>query len=319
MKRVAILDDYQGVATTMADWSALDGRVEVHQFRDHAADDDELVQRLQGFQVVVAMRERTAFPRAVIERLPDLELLVTTGPFNAVIDVAACDDNGVVLCGTGGALHNTSELTWALILACARHIPTEDANVHQGGWMTTVGADLYGRTLGLVGLGRLGGLVGTVGKAFGMELVAWSQNLTAERAAEAGARLVTKDELFATADVVSIHLVLSDRTRGLVGERELRSMKRSAIIVNTSRGPIIDEDALARVMADRAIAAAGIDVFGTEPLPLDHPFRSLDNMVLTPHLGYVTDGCYRIFFRDIVEDIAAWLDGQPIRVVARPS
>jgi phosphoglycerate dehydrogenase-like enzyme len=319
MKRVAVLDDYQAVATTMADWSGLDGRVEVHQFRDHLHDPDELVARLEPFEVVVAMRERTAFPRSVVERLPNLELLVTTGPFNAVIDVAACNDHGVVVCGTGGALHNTSELTWALILACARHIPTENANVHEGRWMTTVGADLLGRRLGLLGLGRLGGLVGAVGKAFGMELVAWSQNLTEERAAEVGARLVTKDELFRTADVLSVHLVLSDRTRGLVGEAELRSMKPSAILVNTSRGPIVDEDALARVMAEGVIAAAGIDVFGTEPLPLDHPFRSLSNMVLTPHLGYVTDGCYRIFFRDIVEDITAWLDGAPIRVVAPPA
>jgi phosphoglycerate dehydrogenase-like enzyme len=315
MRRVAILNDYQGIARDYADWSIVDDRVETEQFREHIADPDALIDALQPFHVIVAMRERTALPRAVIERLPNLELVVTTGPFNAAIDGDVLRERGIVYSGTGGALHNTAELTWALILACARQVPREDRNVKNGGWMLTVGKDLHGQTLGLCGLGRLGSIVANVGNAFGMNLIAWSQNLTAERAADAGATLVTKDELFAQSDFVSIHLVLSDRSRGLVGERELRSMKPTAYLVNTSRGPIVDEDALARVLNDRVIAGAGLDTFGVEPLPPDHPFRSLDNVITTPHLGYVTEGCYRIFFHDIVEDIAAWLDGKPIRLV----
>jgi phosphoglycerate dehydrogenase-like enzyme len=315
VKRVAILDDYQGVATEYGDWSRLDGRVEVTTFREHAADEAELVERLRGFPIVVAMRERTPFPQTVLEQLPDLELLVTTGPFNAAIDIVAAAARGVVVCGTGGVAFNTSEHTWALILACARHIPTEDRNVKSGGWMTTVGTDLYGHTLGLLGAGRLGGAVAKVGAAFGMHVIAWSQNLTDERAAEIGATRVDREELFRRADVLSIHLVLSERTRGLVGRDELELMKPSAILVNTSRGPIVDEAALADALERRSIRSAGIDVFETEPLPDDHPFRRLDNMICTPHLGYVTEDCYRVFFGDVVEDIAAYLDGEPIRRV----
>jgi phosphoglycerate dehydrogenase-like enzyme len=315
VKRVAVLDDYQGVATEYGDWSRLDGRVEVTAFRDHLADDDDLVERLRGFPIVVAMRERTPFPRQVLERLTDLELLVTTGPFNAAIDIVAAAELGIVVCGTGGVAFNTSEHTWALILACARHIPTEDRNVKTGGWMTTVGTDLYGHTLGLLGAGRLGGAVARVGAAFGMNVVAWSQNLTAERAAEIGATLVDRDELFQASDVLSVHLVLSERTRGIVGRRELDLMKPSAILVNTSRGPIVDEDALVEALEQRKIRSAGVDVFEVEPLPSDHPFRSLDNMICTPHLGYVTEDCYRVFFGDVVEDIEAFLDGQPVRRV----
>jgi phosphoglycerate dehydrogenase-like enzyme len=315
MTQVAILDDYQGVALTMADWSVLDGRVTVDSFRDHLSDEDELAERLAAYDVVVCMRERTAIGRSLLERLPRLRLLITTGPYNAVIDAAAAHEQGVVVCGTGGAIHNTSELTWALILACARWVPVEDASVKAGGWMTTVGTDLFQQTLGICGLGRLGGLVAAVGQAFGMRVIAWSQNLTAERCTEVGATLVDKDTLFRDADVLSIHLVLSERTRGLVGARELALMKPSAILVNSSRGPIVDEDALAVALSERQIRAAGLDAYSIEPLPADHPFRSLDNIVTTPHLGYVTEGCYRIFFRDIVEDIAAWLDGQPVRLV----
>ena len=315
MKRVAILNDYQGVARDYADWSGIDGQVQIQQFREHIADEAALIDALLPFNVIVAMRERTALPRAVIEQLPNLELVVTTGPYNAVIDGDALRQRGVVYCGTGGALHNTAELTWALILACARQVPREDHNIKSGGWMLTVGADLHGSTLGLCGLGRLGGLVANVGQAFGMNIIAWSPNLTAERCAEIGATLVSKDELFANADFVTIHLVLSDRSRGTVGERELRMMKPSAYLINSSRGPLVDEDALARVLAERVIRGAGLDTFGVEPLPADHPFRTLDNLVTTPHLGYVTEGCYRIFFHDIVEDISAWLDGNPIRVV----
>ena len=315
MKRVAILDDYQDVAQSYADWSVLDGRVEVTSFTDHLDDEDALVDRLVDFPIVVAMRERTPFPRSVIERLPNLELLVTTGPFNAAIDIHAAAERGIVMSGTGGVAFNTSELTWALILACARHIPTEDRNIKSGGWMTTVGTDLYGHTLGLLGAGRLGGAVAKVGAAFGMKLIAWSQNLTEERAAEIGATRVERDELFAQSDVLTIHLVLSDRTRGLVGARELELMKPSAILVNTSRGPIVDEMALADALRRRRIRAAGVDAYSIEPLPAGHPFRALDNIVCTPHLGYVSEDGYRVFFGDIVEDIAAYLDGAPVRTI----
>jgi phosphoglycerate dehydrogenase-like enzyme len=314
-KRVAVLDDYQGVALTMADWSILDGRVSVDVLRDHISDEDELVAALQEYEILVVMRERTPFPRSVLERLPHLELLVTTGPFNAAIDLGAASDCGVQVCGTGATLPPTYELTWALILACARHIPAEVTAVRDGGWMTTVGADLYGRTLGLCGLGNIGAMVATVGRAFGMELIAWSQNLTAARCAEIGAELVSKEDLFRRSDVLSIHLVLSERTHHLVGERELALMKPTAILVNTSRGPICDEDALARACAAGTIAAAGLDAFGVEPLPAGHPFRTLPNVVATPHIGYVSENVYGIFFRHIVEDVAAFLDGHPIRVV----
>jgi phosphoglycerate dehydrogenase-like enzyme len=289
--------------------------VQVTSFADHLFDEDALAARLAPFEIVVAMRERTPFPASLLDRLPDLRLLVTTGPFNAAIDIEHAARRGVAMCGTGGAIFNTSELTWALILACARHVPTEDRNIKSGGWMTTVGSDLYGRTLALCGAGRLGGIVAGVGRAFGMRLIAWSQNLTDERAAEIGATKVDKDTLFREADVLTVHQVLSERTRHLVGARELGLMKPSAILVNTSRGPIVDELALADALRDGVIRGAGIDVFGIEPLPGDHPFRTLDNIVTTPHLGYVTEGCYEVFFRDIVEDIAAWLDGAPIRTV----
>lgn len=315
MKQVAVLNDYQNVALSSADWSVLDGRVEVTVFDRHIVDPDELVATLAPFEIVVAMRERTAFPRLVLERLTALELLVTTGPRNAVIDAQDCADLGITYCGTGGSVHSTAELTWALILACARHIPTEVANVRDGGWMTTVGADLHGATLGLCGLGRIGGMVAQVGQAFGMELIAWSQNLTAERCAEIGAQLVTKEELFARSDFLTVHLVLSPRTERLVAEAELRAMKSTAWLINTSRGPICDEDMLARACAEGWLAGAGLDAFGTEPLPADHPFRTLDNVLASPHIGYVSQNVYRIFFGDIVADIAGFLDGSPVRVI----
>jgi phosphoglycerate dehydrogenase-like enzyme len=261
------------------------------------------------------MRERTAFPPSLIARLPELKLLVTTGPRNAVIDVAACNAAGVTVSGTGGSVWSTSELTWALILACARFVPTEVANVRGGGWMTTVGKDLHGATLGLLGLGRIGGLVAKVGQAFGMETIAWSQNLTEERCASLGVAHVSKDELFQRSDILTVHLVLSPRTTGLVGEAELRAMKPTAILVNTSRGPICDEPMLARACSEGWIAGAGLDAYGVEPLPADDPFRALDNVIATPHIGYVSENVYRAFFADIVEDIAAYLDGAPIRVV----
>ncbi len=315
MKRAVILNDYQQVALSSADWSSLDNRVSVDVIDHHIEAVDDLVAALDGYEIVVAMRERTPFPRSVLERLGSLELLVTTGARNAAIDAGACADLGVVYCGTGGQVRSTCELTWALILACARHVPTEVRNVAEGRWMTTVGTDLYGSTLGLCGLGRIGTMVAEVGKAFGMNLVAWSQNLTAERCEGIGAELVSKDELLARSDFLSVHLVLSERTRSLIGEAELRAMKPSAWLINTSRGPICDEDALALACSQGWIAGAGLDAYGREPLPAAHAFRTLDNVLATPHIGYVSKNVYEIFFTDIVENIEGFLDGAPKRVI----
>jgi phosphoglycerate dehydrogenase-like enzyme len=316
--RIAVLDDYQYVAASFADWTLLGEPVEVVEFAGHDADEDALVRRLQEFDVVVAMRERTPFPRRVLERLPRLRLLVTTGSRNAVIDVAAASELGVTVCGTGGHVPGTSELTWALVLAVARHIPQEDASVRAGAWQQTIGTDLSGATLGVIGLGRLGERVARIGQAFEMDVVAWSQNLTAERAEAVGVRRVEKEELLATSDVITIHMQLSDRTRGLIGRSEFEQMKPSAILVNTSRGPIVDEQALVDALRQGTIAGAGLDVFDTEPLPRQHPLRELRRAVLTPHIGYVTEKTYELFYRDAVEDVAAFLAGAPIRVV-RPS
>lgn len=312
---IAVLDDYQGAALRYGPWDTLPDGCSVVPFADHVADPDALVARLAAFEVVCAMRERTAFPRAVLERLPNLRLLVTTGGANAAIDVAAATELGITVCGTGGVQHGTVELTWALVLAMVRHVPEEVASIRAGGWQHTVGGDLRGATLGVVGLGRLGARVARVGQAFGMDVVAWSTNLTDERCAEVGVRRVDKAELFATADVVTIHLVLSERSRGLVGAQDLGRMKPTAVLVNTSRGPIVDEAALVDVLRRRAIAGAGLDVFDPEPLAADHPFRELRNVLPTPHIGYVTEQGYQVFFTDVVEDIGAWLAGAPVRVV----
>jgi phosphoglycerate dehydrogenase-like enzyme len=311
MTRVAVLDDYQGVALGCADWSEL----EVEVFPDHLADDDAVIERLAPFDVVVAMRERTPFSRTRLERLPNLRLLVTTGMRNASIDLGAARELGITVCGTGSLGPPTAELAWALILAVTRHVAEEDAAMRAGGWQHTIGPELAGHRLGIVGLGRLGARMATIARAFEMEPVAWSQNLTAERAAEAGAELVTKEELFATADVVTIHLVLSHRTRGLVGAPELARMKPTAYLVNTSRGPIVDEAALLDALRAGRIAGAGLDVYATEPLPADHPLRGAPNTVLTPHIGYVTTGTYEVFYGDAVEDVARWLAGDPVRVL----
>jgi phosphoglycerate dehydrogenase-like enzyme len=313
--RIAVLDDYQSVAATYADWSLLPEPAEVVEFHDFVADESALVARLAAFDVVVAMRERTAFPRSAIERLPGLRLLVTTGARNASIDLAAASEHGITVCGTGAHGSGPVELTWALILAVTRHLPQEDAAVRAGAWQQTVGTDLAGATLGVVGLGRLGSGVATIGRAFGMDVVAWSQNLTDERAREVGVRGVGKEELLAAADVVTVHLVLSDRTRRLIGHGELARMKRTAYLVNTSRGPIVDEPALIDALRDGTIAGAGLDVFDQEPLPAHHPLRELRRAVLTPHLGYVTDKTYEVFYREAVEDVAAFLAGAPVRVL----
>ncbi|HVX19793.1 MAG TPA: D-2-hydroxyacid dehydrogenase family protein [Acidimicrobiales bacterium] len=313
--RVVVLDDYQGVALSSADWSPVAARADVDVCRDHIDDPDELVARLGGAEVVVLMRERTPVGADLLDRLPALRLVVTTGPRNAAVDVAACRARGVAVCGTGGYVDPTTELTWGLILAVTKRIPEEAASVRAGGWQRSVGTDLAGKTLGVVGLGRIGAGVAQVAAAFGMSVIAWSQNLTAARAAEAGAELVGKADLFGRADVVTLHLVLGDRTRGIVGPAELAAMKPTAFLVNTSRGPLVDEPALVAALERGAIAGAGLDVFEQEPLPAAHPFRTLPNVVATPHIGYVTAEMYALFYREVVEDIAAFLDGGLLREV----
>ncbi|EHR60788.1 D-2-hydroxyacid dehydrogenase family protein [Saccharomonospora cyanea] len=313
--RIAILDDYQNVALELADWESLDA--DVHVFTEHIAHQDELVRRLAGFDVVVAMRERTPFPDSVLSRLPELRLLVTTGQRNASIDVEAARRHGILVCGTGYLPHPTVELTWALILAACRHLPTELRAMRDGGWQSTLGTGLRGRTLGVLGLGRLGAQVARVGQAFGMRTIAWSHNLTPERAAEHDVTAVTKDELLASSDVLTVHLVLSERTRGLVGAAELAAMKPTALLVNTSRGPIVDTEALVHALRDGVIGGAALDVYDEEPLSADHSLRSLPNAVLTPHIGFVTRETYEVFYRDAVADIAAFQRGEPVRVLER--
>ncbi|WP_185746685.1 D-2-hydroxyacid dehydrogenase family protein [Mycolicibacter terrae] len=313
--RIAVLDDYQGIAETV-DWSAIPRPIDLLALREHIAPGDELLALLAGREVVVAMRERTPIDAELLGRLPSLKLLVTTGPFNAAIDTAAARRLGITVCGTGGIITSTVELTWALIHALQRHLIVEDRAVRAGRWQQTVGADLAGATLGLVGLGRIGRRVAAVGHAFGMRVTAWSPNLTAERAAEARAELLDRHSLFATADVVSVHLVLSEATRGVVGRAELAAMKSSAILVNTARGGLIDEAALIEALRAKRIKGAALDVYGEEPLPPGHPLTGLPNTVLTPHLGYVTEKCMERFYRDIVDDIAAYCVGAPRRIVA---
>ena len=315
MVKIAVLDDYAGLALQVADWSALPADTQIEAFREHVPDVAELARRLQGCQVVSAMRERTAFPRDLLERLPDLKLLVTTGMRNASIDVEAATDLGILVCGTGGLGYPTAELTWGIILALLRHIPKEEAALRAGRWQSTAGVGLNGKTLGVLGLGRLGSQVAAVGNAFGMEVVAWSQNLTAERAAECGAALVTREGLFAQSDIVTIHLQLSERTRGLVGRQELASMKPTAYLINTSRGPIVDEAAMIDALQDGSIAGAGLDVYDHEPVAADHPLLKLENTLLTPHLGYVTMEGLEAFYSGTVEDIASYLRGAPLRML----
>lgn len=311
--KIAILDDYQSVALALADWASLDAEIAV--FTEPFGGADEVVRALAGFDVVVAMRERTRFPAEVLERLSDLRLLVSTGPRNAAIDLDAARRLGVTVCGTGYSARPTVELTWALILAAARNLPEEAASVRAGGWQLALGGGLDGKTLGLLGLGRIGSAVARIGQAFGMDTIAWSQNLTAEKAAEHGVRAVSKDRLFADSDVLTVHLVLSSRSRGLVGAAELAAMKDTAILVNTSRGPIVEEAALVEALRTGRIGKAAIDVHDTEPLPADHPFRSLPNILATPHIGYVSRELYETFYGDAVADIAAFVAGTPLRVM----
>ena len=307
---IAVLDDYQNVALASTDWSILFDRANITVFRDHLDDPDAVVARLHPFDIVCVMRERTPLPRTIIECLPNLKLIASTGPVNASIDVAAAADRGIVVSHTAYRSEPTVELTWALILAAARNLIAETHSVRSGGWQTTVGMDLRGKTLGVLGLGRVGSEVARIGRAFGMELVAWSQNMTAETARAAGAVLVSKEQIFQQADILTIHLVLSRRTRGLVGAAELATMKPTAWLINASRGPIVDEPALISVLTNKAIAGAAIDVFEREPLPASHPFRTLDNVLATPHIGYVSRGLYRTFYEDTVSNIRKWIDSQ---------
>jgi D-3-phosphoglycerate dehydrogenase len=316
MLRAAILDDYQNVAMKFADWSAVQKDVEIKVFNEPFVSQDEAIKALQGFAVVVGMRERTRFPRQVIEALPDLKLLITTGAKNNSFDLKAAAERGVTVCGTGAAGSPTTGVVFGLILELTRHIGYENARLKAGeSWQSTIGQDLDGLTLGIVGLGKLGRRSAAVGKAFGMKAIAWSQNLTLEKAKEAGVEYASKEDLFRNADIVTIHLVLSDRSRGLIGAEDIARMKRSAYFINTARAPIVDQAALIKALREKRIAGAGLDVFETEPLPLDHPYRKLDNVVITPHLGYVAEQNYRKYFPDIVEDIRAWLDGKPVRVI----
>jgi D-3-phosphoglycerate dehydrogenase len=316
MVRAAILDDYQNVAMQFADWSPIAKEVDIKVFNKPFADQGEAIKALQGFAIIIGMRERTPFPRKAIEALPDLKLLITTGARNNSFDVKACAERGITVSGTGAAGSPTTGIAFGLMLELTRRIGFENARLKAGApWQVTVGRDLDGLTLGILGLGKLGQRSAAVGKAFGMKIIAWSQNLTAEKAKAGGAELVAKDDLFRNADFITIHNVLSERSRGLVGAKELGLMKKSSYLINTSRGPIVDEKALIAVLQAKSIAGAGLDVFDVEPLPLDHPFRKMDNVVITPHLGYVSEQNYRKYFPDIVEDIRAWLDGKPVRVI----
>jgi phosphoglycerate dehydrogenase-like enzyme len=316
--RCLFLDDYQNVALKLADYSKISKDVDLMTINEAVRRTDaDTIRDCKDFDIIVMMRERTRFPRAVIEALPNLKLLITTGAYNASIDMKACAERGIVVCGTGGFGNPTTGIIFGLILELTRRIGWEHARMKAGvPWQATLGMDIEGKTLGLLGLGRLGARAAAVGKAFGMKLIAWSQNLTAERCKEIGAELVAKDDLFRNADFITIHLVLSDRTRGLVGARELGLMKKTAYLINTSRGPIVDERALLDALNNKQIAGAGLDVFDVEPLPLDHPLRKLDNAVITPHLGYVSQQNYQRYYPDIVENIRGWLDGKPVRVIA---
>jgi len=304
---VAILDDYQNAALRLADWSVLDGRAAITVFNDHLADVDAVVERLKGFEVLCVMRERTPLPRATLERLPKLKLVVSTGARNAAIDTAACEERGIAVAFTGYTSAPTIEMTWALILAASRHLVAENLAFRRGGWQQGVGVGLAGKTLGVLGLGRVGRAVAEIGTAFGMRVITWSPNMTPERAAEGGATAVSKEELLRRSDVLTIHMVLSPKTRGLLGAEDLALMKTSALLVNTSRGPLVDEAALVSALTSRKIALAALDVFDVEPLPDDHPLRSLENVLGTPHIGYVADDLYRTFYGDSVKAVDAWL------------
>ncbi|WP_419960035.1 D-2-hydroxyacid dehydrogenase family protein [Psychrobacillus sp. BM2] len=313
--RCAILDDYQQVALKIADWSAITKKVEIVSFSQHFNDENELVESIRDAEIVIVMRERTPFGVTLFEKLPKLKLLITSGMRNASIDLVAASAHGVAVCGTASSSEPPTELTWALILNLARQIRKENDSLRNNGlWQSTIGTDLYGKRLGILGLGKIGGRMATIAKAFGMDVIAWSQNLTKEQTDKLGVQLASsKEELLKTSDYVTIHLVLSDRTRGLISEKDLQHMKGSAYLVNTSRSGIVDQQALLKALHENWIAGAGLDVFDIEPLPTNHPFRTLPNVLATPHLGYVTGKNYTTYFREAIEDIEGYLDGQVIR------
>jgi phosphoglycerate dehydrogenase-like enzyme len=306
--KVAVLDDYQNVALRLADWSGVRRHAEITVFNDHIADSLAVVERLRPFDAVCVMRERTPLTREILQQLPNLKLIASTGPRNASIDTQTAADLGIAVTATGYDSAPTIEFTWSLILASMRRIDREAASLRAGGWQTGLGSNLRGKSLGVVGLGNIGREVARIGLAFGMKVIAWSQNLTEEKASAAGATLVGKQTLFREADIVTVHLVLSSRSRGPIGASELALMKPTARLINSSRGPIVDQAALIKALQDRTIAGAAVDVFDTEPLPADHPFRTLDNLLATPHIGYVTEELYRTFYGDAAASIAAWLE-----------
>lgn len=305
--KIAVLDDYQQVALKFADWSAITSKAEVVVFNDHIDSTEAVIERLLPFNVICVMRERTPLKREVLSRLPNLKLIVSTGMRNASIDIKAVEEFGITLKHTGYLESGAPEMTWALIMALARHIPQENHNFRSGIWQTTIGTDFKGKTLGILGLGRVGSKIAAYANAFDMDVIAWSPNLTAEKASQSAAQLVTKDELFTQADFLTVHMVLSDRSKGIVGKEDLALMKPTAYFINTSRGPLVNEDALIETLQQHKIAGAAIDVFNTEPLPADHAFRKMDNLLATSHVGYVTENTYKLFYTDTVKAIEEWL------------
>ena len=313
--QIAVIDDWQNVASGVVDWSVLEAVGQVHFLHDYPADTATMIERLKGFAVICVMRERSTFDRALLQGLPNLKLLVTGGMRNAAIDIAAAKALGIQVCGTDSYKQAAPELTWALIMASTRNLLAEASSLRAGGWQVGLGGDLYGKTLGILGLGSIGQKVAQFAQVFGMRVLAWSENLTPERAAQAGVTWVSKRELFEQADILTIHLVLSDRSRGLVDAEALSWMKPTARLVNTARGPIVDEQALVQALTAGRLAGAALDVFAEEPLPVDHPFRQLPNVLATPHVGYVSEQNYRQFYQQMIEDIQAWTKGTPIRVL----
>ncbi|MFP1788008.1 D-2-hydroxyacid dehydrogenase family protein [Lonsdalea quercina] len=315
MLKIAILDDYQGVALASADWSAVQSRANITVFRDHLADESALIARLRPFDALCVMRERTPLTARLLARLPNLKFIASTSARNASIDIAAARAQGITVSATQGRGNGAPELTWALLLAAARHLPAECASLRSGGWQVGIGADLEGSTLGILGLGKIGARVAAIGRAFGMNVMAWSQNLTPEAAQAAGVTWVDKATLLRESDWLSLHLVLSERTRGIIGASDLVLMKPTAWLINTSRGPLVDEAALIEALSQQTLAGAALDVFSSEPLPDNQPFRTLNNVIATPHIGFVTHHTYRVFYEETVQNLQAWLDGSPTRVM----
>ena len=313
--QIAVIDDWQNVASGVVDWSVLDAVGQVHFLHDYPADTVTMVDRLKGFEVICVMRERSTFDKALLQGLPRLKLLVTGGMRNAAIDIPAAKALGIQVCGTDSYKHAAPELTWALIMASTRNLLGEANSLRAGGWQVGLGGDLHGKTLAILGLGSIGQKVAQFAKVFGMRVIAWSENLTPQRAAESGVTWVSKRELFEQADILTIHLVLSDRSRGLVDAQALSWMKPTARLVNTARGPIVDEQALVQALSSGRLAGAALDVYAEEPLPADHPLRRLPNVLATPHIGYVSEQNYRQFYQQMIEDIQAWATGVPVRVL----